>query len=124
MKKIILSLIALAMTASMMAQQPREFNPENMAKRQVAGIQTACNLNEEQTKAVEALLLDNAKKMKAQADSIMAAGGDFRQSFDREAMRKRNEEQNAAIKAILTEEQYEAYTKYQAERRQRGPRRQ
>ncbi len=122
MKKIILSAIAMAMTMSMMAQgmgMRREFKPEEMATRQATEVKTTCNLSDEQYKAVYDLCLKNANRMKAVTDSIRAAGGDFRQSFDREAMRKRNEEQNAALKAILTEEQFAAYEKAQAERRQR-----
>ncbi|MBQ0021907.1 MAG: hypothetical protein KBT29_01575 [Prevotellaceae bacterium] len=128
MKKIILSLIVMLMTVSAMAQgfQRREFNPKEMATRQAEQIKNACNLSDEQYKSVCDLLIKNAEKMKVELDSIQAAGGDFRQSFDREKMRKRNEEQNAAIKALLNEEQVAAYEKMQAERRQRfgggGPR--
>lgn len=127
MKKLILSFFAIAMAMTVMAQGRREFNPEEMATRQATEIKTACNLSDEQYAAVRQLYLDSSNKMKAMRDSIAAAGGDFRTSFNMDDMRKRNEEQNAKIKAILTEEQYQAYEKLQAERRQRfgqgGPRR-
>ncbi len=103
---------------SAMAQR-REFNPEQMATRQAEGIKNACNTTDEQYQALYKLFLDNANKMKAQRDSISAAGGDFRQMVDRESWRKRQEEQNAAIKGILTEDQYAEYEKYQQEMRQR-----
>lgn len=120
MKKILFSLIALMMTVSVMAQgQRREFNPVEMAKRQATEIKAACNLSDEQSAAVEKLLVENAKKQQAERDSIRAAGGDMRRSFDMEKMKKRVEEQNAAVKSILTDEQYAAYEKFQAERRQR-----
>ena len=43
-----------------------------------------------------------------------------RQQFDREAMQKERDAQNAALKEILAPEQYEAYEKAQRERMQRG----
>ena len=42
-----------------------------------------------------------------------------RPQFDREAMQKQQEATNAALKEILSEEQYAAYEKAQQERRQR-----
>lgn len=125
MKKIILTLVAVIMTVGMMAQQRREFNPETMAQRQAQNIKEACQLNDEQYTKIYNLLLDNNMKMQAARDSIRNAGGDFRQSFDREKMRKANEEQQNAIKAILTDDQKVAYDKYVEEirqRRQGGPR--
>lgn len=118
MKKMILSCIALVMAAGAMAQ-PREFNPENMAKRQAERIKTTCNLSDAQYKSVLELFTKEAKERKAQMDSIRNAGGDFRQSFDREKMRAQRAEQEKAIKAILTEEQVKAYDKMRAERRNR-----
>ncbi len=118
MKKVLLAIVAVMMTASVSAQR-REFKPEEMATRQATQIKETCSTSDEQYNALYKLFLDNANKMKAQRDSISAAGGDLRQGFDRETWRKRQEEQNAAIKAILTEEQFAAYQKANEERRQR-----
>lgn len=118
MKKIYLTLIAMVMSLGMMAQMP-QFSPEDMATRQATQIKEACKLSDEQYKSVYELMLNNSKQMMARMDSIRNAGGDMRQSFDMEAMRKQQEKQNAAIKALLTEEQAAAYDKFQAERRQR-----
>lgn len=118
MKKICLALMAALMTVSVSAQR-REFKPEEMATRQATSIKETCSTTDEQYDALYKLFLDSANKMKAQRDSIAAAGGDFRQGSDRETWRKRQEQQNAAIKAILTEEQWAAYQKANEERRQR-----
>ena len=43
------------------------------------------------------------------------------QQMDREAMQKQREEQEAKLKAILTEEQYKTWTEAQQNMRRRGP---
>ena len=118
MKKLFVSLVAVFMTVAAMAQMP-QFNPEDMAKRQVEHMKETLKLNDDQYKAIYELFMTSTKKMQAEMDSVRQAGGDMRQAFDMEKMRKRQEEQNAAIKAILTEEQYAAYEKMQSERRRR-----
>ena len=114
-------------------QQRREFTPESQATRQATQIKEACNVTDEQYTALYNLFLSEAQKMRAQMDSLRAAGaqGGMRQ-FNREEWQKRQDEQTAKIKAILTPEQHEAYDKFlkeQQERRNRmggmgGPRRQ
>lgn len=132
MKRFFLAAIVLLSAVTMNAQQQRrEFNPENQATRQATQIKEACNVTDEQYTALYNLLLSEAQKMRAQMDSLRAAGaqGGMRQ-FNREEWKKRQDEQTAKIKAILTPEQHEAYDKYlkeQQERRNRmggGPRRQ
>lgn len=124
MKKFILSLIVALVTlgASAQGQGPRQWNPEDMAKRQAERIKTACGINDDQYTALYNLYLDQSKKQMAQMDSLRALGnnGGERPRFNREEMQKRREEMNAKIKAILTEEQYAKYEEMQQQQRQRG----
>lgn len=132
MKKFILAALVLITSVAANAQgfggQRREFNPEEQAKRQSTFIKETCATNDEQNTAIYNLYLEQAKKQKAQMDSIMAQmnqGGE-RPRFNREDMEKRQAEFNEKLKAILTADQFAAYEKAQAERRQRfgqgGPR--
>lgn len=123
MKKIILMLVALILTTGAFAQpgprERREFNPEEMATRQVDRIKSTCEINEEQSKKLNELFLKQAKAQKEMMDK-MAQGEP--PTFDHEAMRKRIDEQNAAVKEILTAEQFEKYENMQKEMRgRRGP---
>ena len=127
MKKIILAISIMLATVGAQAQgQRREFNPEQNATRQADRIKETCKTNDEQYKKLYDLFLAEAKRQKAQMDSLRAAGaqgGGMRGNFDREAMQKRRDEQNAKIKAILTPEQYAAYEEAQKqmqERRRQG----
>lgn len=129
MKKIILSLlIALtSLAVNAQGQGPRQWNPEDMAKRQVERIKETCGISDEQYTAIYNLYLAQSKKQKAEMDSIMAAGGMNQGQgprFDREAMQKRREAMNAEVKKILTAEQYAKYEEMQQQMRNRGPRRQ
>lgn len=135
MKKFILAAIVLLSAVSMSAQQQRrQFSPEEQATRQATQIKETCNTNDDQYKALYTLFLDQANKMKAQRDSLRAAGnnGGGRPNFNREEWQKHQEETNAKIKEILTPEQYTAYEeslKKMRERRgmgggNRGPRNQ
>lgn len=127
MKKIILAISIMLATVGAQAQgQRREFNPEQNATRQADRIKETCKTNDEQYKKLYDLFLAEANRQKAQMDSLRAAGaqgGGMRGNFDREAMQKRRDEQNAKIKAILTPEQYAAYEEAQKqmqERRRQG----
>lgn len=120
MKKVIFTLVALAMTLTMSAQQQRrEFNPEQMAERTAKSIQEAVGLSDAQYTQVYELMLKQNKEWRAQRDSLQKAGVDARQGFNREAMQKRQQAQQEALKAILTPEQQAKYEKYQQERMQR-----
>lgn len=99
------------MTLSMSAQM--QFNPEEMAKRQADNIKKDCKLDDDQYKQVLDLLTTETKAFMAEMDSIRNAGGGFP---GREVMQKRQESQDAALKEILTEEQFAAYQKAQKER--------
>lgn len=119
MKKIILIAIAFTMALTSFAQgQRRQFTPESMAERSAGEIKRVSNVTDDQYSKLYDLFLASGKKMMTERDSIQAAGGDFRQSFSREKMQQRQDAQKAAIKNILTDEQYAAYEKYLEERRQ------
>ena len=123
MKKSILTLVVVMLSICSFAQQGpgqrREFNPEEMANRRVERIKQTCNISEEQETKLKELFLAQGKAMEEQRKSAQDASE--RPRFDREAMQKRMEEQNAAIKQILNEEQFAAYEKAQQEMRQRRP---
>ena len=121
MKKLFLSLTILLTSLTISAQGMRQFNPEDMAKRQVERIKEACATTDDQYKAIYDLFLAQTQVQKAEMDSLMASGQPPR--FDREAMQKRREATNAEIKKILTPEQYAKYEEMQKARRNRGPRR-
>jgi len=114
MKKLFLMLLMAVVTlgASAQGQGPRrQFNPEDMAKRQASMIKESCSdLTDEQYTAIYNLYLESSKKQQAERDSLMKAGGQGeRPRFDREAMQKRQDEMNAKLKTILSETQYKAY---------------
>lgn len=119
MKKIILAALVMLTSVAAMAQMP-QFTPEDMATRQATQIKEACKINDDQYKAIYTYLLDQSKKMMAQMDSIRNAGGNGgRGAFNREAMQKRQEEQTAKIKSILTPEQFTAYEEMLKKQRER-----
>ena len=122
MKKIILSMMVAFISLTSFAQQPgggqrREFKPEDMATRRADQVKEAAKTTDEQYKKVYDLFLKQAQETQAKMKEAQEKGE--RQQFDREAMQKQQEATNAALKEILTAEQYEAYEKAQQERRQR-----
>lgn len=123
MKKILFSLILALVTLGANAQGfgGRQFNPEDMAKRQVDRIKESCGINDEQYKKIYDYYLDQSKKQMAMMDSIRNAGGGQGgfPRMNREDMEKRQKAQNEAIKAILTEEQYAKYEEMQKQMRER-----
>ena len=123
MKKIILMLVSMIFTTGLFAQAPqdaqrqrREFNPEQMAARQVTRIKEACGIDEEQAKKLQELFLKQANEQKEIMEKMRQGE---RPEFNPEAMKKRMDEQNAAIKEILTAEQYEKYENVMKEMRGR-----
>ena len=116
-------MVLMMATFAGMAQgggQQRNFDPEEMAKRQTAQIKEKCGLDAAQEKKVHELLLTNSKKMQAEREKIMGAGGPPSEDM-RAKMQKMRDDQNTEMKKILTAEQYKSYEKYLEERRaQRG----
>ena len=120
MKKLFFAIAAMFVTMTASAQFPgggMQFNPEDMAKRQVDRIKEACQTSDEQTKQIYDLVLAQQKQMMAQMDSIRQAGGQFQ--FNREEFQARREAMNEKIKAILTPEQYAKYEEQQRQMRER-----
>ena len=126
MKKILFAFVAVLFCFTAQAQQRerREFNPEDMAKRQATEMKEKCTLSDEQYNSVYNILLQSANEQKAQRDSMMAQmknqegqGQGERPRMDREAMQKRQQKVDDSIKEILSEEQYTAYQTWQKERR-------
>lgn len=120
MKKIgLLLLFAFVLTTVSMAQNrgERNFDPEEMAKRQTEELTKTLDLNKDQQKKVLSLNKEMGEKMSAMREDMRDGGGDW--GAMREKMTKIREEQNKEMKKILTEDQYKKYEKYLEERRAR-----
>ena len=129
MKKFILTMMVAMVSLTSFAQfggggQRREFKPEEMATRRADQVKESAKISDEQYKKVYDLFLKQAQERQAQMKEAQEKGE--RPQFNREEMQKQQEATNAALKEILTAEQFEAYKKAQQERRQRfqqgGPR--
>ena len=122
MKKIVLmAALLLSLSASAQDQQRgqrRQFEPKEMATRQAQMLKDSIGINDEQYKKVYELFLKSANEMQAEREKMQQSGD--RPQFDREAWQKRNEAQNAELKKIITEEQYDKYQQMQQRMRQRG----
>lgn len=92
------------------------FDPDEMAQRQVDRLNEQLDLSEEQQKQVYDITIENFENMQDMRGQ-MGGGGDFEDM--REQMQKAREEQNQKMKAILTDEQWEKYEVYQEEMRAR-----
>jgi len=121
MKKLGFLLIVLILGTTVSIAQDRgqrNFDPEEMAKRQTENLKDALDLNKDQEKKVYELTLKAGKEMTKMREE--AAG-------DREAMREKmmemREKQNKEMKKILTDSQWTKYEKYLEERRNRRGRR-
>lgn len=120
MKRIGLFLIAVIFGTTVSMAQPggqRNFDPEEMAKRQTAELKEALGLKADQEKKVYDLNLETSKKMSAMRDEMQASGSGFEGM--REKMQKIREEQDKKMKELLTDDQWTKYQKYQEERRAR-----
>lgn len=107
MKKILMAIVALIVSTGAFAQGfGGQFNPEDMAKFQAQHIQEVCKTDTAQTRKITEYLVKSTKQMMEQMQNNQ--GG-----FDMEGFRKRQEEQNAFLKATLNEEQFKLYTEDQ-----------
>ncbi|QIA08231.1 hypothetical protein [Draconibacterium halophilum] len=120
MKKLaFLLMVVLLGTTIAMAQNrggQRQFNPEEMAKRQTERYKTELKMNDTQTEKMEQVLLASYKKMSTMREEM-------REDVDRTKMREQmtewRAEQEKEIKKILTDEQFVKYEKLMEERRSR-----
>ena len=115
MKKTLITIIAaVAMLCggsfSASAQMP-DFNPEEMVKMIVDQMKESLKLTDEQVPKV----MDLQKKQMENMQKMFEGGG-----FDFEAMQKQMDEHNAAMKKILTEEQFKKWEEQQAQMMQGG----
>jgi Spy/CpxP family protein refolding chaperone len=95
-------------------QGGRQFDPAQMAQRRADMMKETVKLTDEQYAKVLALYKEESEAMQKQMQS-----GE-RPRMDREAMQKQREEQDAKLKAILTEEQFKTWTEAQQNRMLRG----
>jgi Spy/CpxP family protein refolding chaperone len=120
MKKsfLILTALLVVMATTAKAQQRNQGTPEERAKSQTERLVKLLELTDEQTKKVQTINLDLAKKM----DEAFRNNSD-----DREAMRGKMQEidteRDKKYKEILTDDQFKKYQEDKAERaKQRGNR--
>ena len=105
---------ALLLIAGTTFGQGRQFDPEEMAKRNTEAMKERLKLNEEQLVKVEDINLAAAKK---RSEMMAEAGGD--RSAMREKMVAMSEETDKEFKAILTEDQWNEYLVMKEEQRRR-----
>ncbi|WP_303922628.1 hypothetical protein [Draconibacterium sediminis] len=116
-KLAFLLVVVLVGTTMAMAQNrggQRQFNPEEMAKRQTAQFKTDLELNDTQAEKMEKVLLKSYKDMSTLRQEMN--GEEDRSKMD-EKMREWRENQQKEMKKILTEDQFAKYEKLMEERR-------
>jgi protein CpxP len=126
MKKLLLPLLALVLSATAVSAQttpqdggrPRH-TPEEMATRQTEGLTKRLGLNADQSTKVQQIMLDRDKEM-------MAMRGQMQTGTDRSQLREQMQANRAKyddqLKQVLTADQFTKYTAMQANRRHRGGR--
>jgi translation elongation factor EF-G len=119
MKKIgiIVFVFVLGLTTAIAqpGQGQRDFNPEEMAKRQTERLDEELDLSADQEKKVYEINLESGKKMMEIRNASQNGGSDS----VREKMGEIREQQNEKMKEVLTESQWKLYEKYLEERRER-----
>ncbi|PRY53043.1 hypothetical protein B0I27_10450 [Arcticibacter pallidicorallinus] len=117
MKQNLLLIALLAGTISLsQAQQRPQFNPEEMAKRNLEMIDKRLSLTDDQKAKVSAILLSQSKSIDSLRNATGAEG-------DRQAMRSKmqslQQENQQKIKGVLTDVQKESYETLLTEQRNR-----
>lgn len=119
MKRFVFLMMAVVLGTTLSIAQSRgeqrEFNPENMAKRQTEELKEKLGLDKAQEKKVYELNLESGKKMAAMRGDMQMGGGD--RDKMREKFGKLRDDQNKEMKKVLSEDQYTKYEKYLEERR-------
>jgi Spy/CpxP family protein refolding chaperone len=123
MKKFLLPLLALALSATAASAQagpgqdggrPRR-TPEEMAARQTEGLTKQLGLSADQAAKVQQIMLARDQEMLAMRGQLQAGSADRQQLRDQMlAGRTKYDDQ---LKAVLTPDQYTTYTAMQANRR-------
>jgi len=128
MKKFLLPLLALALSATAASAQagpPQDGGghpqrtPEEMAARQTEGLTRQLGLSADQSAKVQPILLARDQEMMAMRGQIMSGTADRSQLRDQMmAGRAKYDDQ---LKAVLTPDQFAKMQTLEASRRQRGP---
>ena len=125
MKKFLLPLLALALSATAASAQmgpgqggrPQR-TPEEMAARQTEGLTKQLGLSADQSAKVQQIMLARDQEMMAMRGQMQAGTGDRKQM--REQMMAGRTKYEDQLKAVLTPDQFNKYTAMQANRRERG----
>jgi Spy/CpxP family protein refolding chaperone len=126
MKKFLLPLLALALSATAAAAQTTpdqaggrpQRTPEEMAARQTQGLTRQLGLSADQSAKVQQILLARDQEMLAMRGQMQAGTADRRQL--REQLMAGRAKYDDQLKAVLTPDQYAKMQAMQASRRQRG----
>ena len=118
MKRLAFLLVAVLIgTTVAMAQNrggQRQFDPEEMAKRQTEQFKTELELNDTQTEKMEKVLLKSYNEMTTLRQEMT---GEEDRTKMREKMTEWRANQQKELKKILTDEQFAKYEKLMEERR-------
>ncbi|RSK33815.1 hypothetical protein [Hymenobacter metallilatus] len=96
-----------------LAQNRQNLSPEQRADRQAQHLTTQLGLSADQTPKVRAIVLAQAQEIETLRDKYTAAGS--RQGLGPD-LKATQEKYDAQLKAVLTAEQYTAYTQLRADR--------
>ncbi len=126
MKKFLLPLLALALSATAASAQTTpdqasgrpQRTPEEMAARQTQGLTKQLGLSADQAAKVQPILLARDQDMLAMRSQMQAGTADRRQL--RGQMQANRAKYDDQLKAVLTPEQFAQMQTLQADRRQRG----
>ncbi|TDN40387.1 hypothetical protein E4631_11410 [Hymenobacter sp. UV11] len=126
MKKFLLPLLALALSATAASAQTTpdqadsrpQRTPEEMAARQTQGLTKQLGLSADQSAKVQQIMLARDQDMMTMRGQMQAGTGDRKQM--REQMMAGRAKYDDQLKAVLTPEQFTQMQTLQANRRQRG----
>ena len=127
MKKFLLPLLALALSATAASAQTApaqaggraQRTPDEMAARQTQGLAKRLNLSADQSAKVQQIMLARDQEMQAKRGEMQSAATSNRKQV-REQMQANNTKYEDQLKAVLTPEQLTQYTAMQSKRRERG----
>lgn len=126
MKKFLLPLLALALSATAASAQTTpdqgggrpQRTPDEMAARQTQGLTQQLGLSTDQAAKVQQILLARGQEMQAMRGQMQAGTADRQQM--REQMLAGRTKYDDQLKAVLTPDQFAKMQTLQANRRERG----
>ena len=127
MKKFLLPLLALALSATAASAQTTpaqpdgrpQRTPDEMAARQTQGLAKRLNLNADQSAKVQQIMLARDQEMQAKRGEMQSAATGNRRQVREQLMASRAKYEDQ-LKAVLTPEQLTQYTALEGQRRERG----